>query len=228
MQYSVVIPIYNEQDCIRPVYFSIKEVMDGLGEPYEAIFVNDASVDNSPEILDKIASQDSKVKIINLKKNSGESLAAKAGFNAACGKIVIGMDGDGQFEPKDIPELLAKLSEGYDVVCGWRYQRNDPWLRIISSKIANIIRRAIMREKIHDVGCCLRVYRRECLSGIPMEGQLYRFITAFLLKKGCKIAEIKVHHYPRKHGAANYNIRNRLFNSLPGFLYAVRYKKASS
>jgi len=225
MQYSVVIPIYNEQDCIRPMHRFIKEVMDGLGEPYEVIFVNDASSDDSLAILNKVASQDNKVKIINLEKNSGESVAAGAGFNAACGNIVISMDGDGQFEPKDIPRLLDKLSEGYDVVCGWRYNRDDPWLRVFSSKIANIIRRIILREKIHDVGCCLRVYRRECLSGIPMEGKLYRFITAFLLKKGCKIAEIKVHHYPRKYGAANYNIRNRLFSSMPGFFCAMKYKK---
>jgi len=225
MQNSVVIPIYNEQDCIWPTYLSVKEVMEGLKEPYEIIFVNDASKDDSLGILNKAASQNNKVKIINFKENSGESQATKAGFDAASGKIIISMDGDGQLDPKDIPKLLAKLNEGYDVVCGWRYERNDPWLRIISSKIANIIRRVVMREKIHDVGCCLRAYRRECLFNIPMEGQLYRFITVFLLKKGCKIAEIKVRHYPRKHGAANYNIRNRLFNSLPGFLYAARYKK---
>ena len=225
MQNSVVIPIYNEKECIWGVYSSVKKVMEGLEEPFEIIFVNDASEDGSWLELNKVVSQDSSVKVINLKKRSGESLAAKAGFDAACGNIIISMDGDGQLEPKDIPRLLTKLKEGYDVVCGWRYKRNDPWLRIASSKIANIVRRITIGEKIHDVGCCLRVYKRECLAGIPFEGQFYRFFTAFLFKKRFKITEIKVCHYPRKHGASKYNLHNRLFSSLPGFFCAMMYKK---
>lgn len=225
MRYSVVIPVYNEERSILSVYSSVKEVMQSLQREYEIIFVNDGSEDNSLTLLKAISFNNDDLKLVSLDKNYGESFALQSGFDNASGEIIISMDGDGQFEPRDIPRLLGKLNKDYDVVCGWRHKRQDPRLRIISSRIANLIRRLLVGEKIHDVGCSFRVYRKDCVKNLGLKGPMQRFIVAILLKNGCRIAEVKVSHYPRISGNSNYNIRNRLFNSLTGMINVLRYKK---
>lgn len=226
MMYSLVIPVYNEEGSILAVYSSVKEVMQTLRQEYEIIFVNDASEDNSLNLLKNLSSYNNDLKLISFAKNCGESVALQNGFDSASGEVIISMDGDGQLEPKDIPKLLEKLNEGYDVVCGWRHKRCDPWPKILSAKIANFAMRFLIGQKIHDMGCALRVYRKGCVRNLKFKGQLQRFIAAVLLKNGWRIAEVKVSHSPRRLGNSNYNITNRMFNSLTGLIQVLRYKQS--
>lgn len=224
MKYSIVIPIYNEEECIEPLYFSLIEVFKNLKEDYEIIFINDFSLDNSLEVINNLRSQYENIKLLNFTKKSGKGEALQAGFDNARGEIIITIDGDGQFEPKDISRLLGKLNNGYDVVCGWRYKRSDPLLKKLSSKVANIFRRILLEEKIHDVGCSLRVYKSNAVKNIKIKGEIHRFLTALLLKKGCNITELKINHYSRRCGTSKYNIRNRLFVSFMDLFYVLMYK----
>lgn len=213
-EFSVIIPVYNEQSSIVPLFSSLRIVMDALAKPYEIIFVNDGSTDDTLKVLKSLASEN--LIGINL-KHSGKSLALQAGFDRAKGKIIITMDGDGQNDPEDIPRLLEKITEGYDVVCGWRRLRHDPPIKKISSKIANGIRKMAFRENLHDVGCALRAYKAQSLMGLRLCRQRHRFLTAILKKRGARIGEVDVRHYPRRAGKSKYGTIKRLFGSMPDF-----------
>lgn len=211
---SVVVPIYNERENIEPLYRELKEVLESLKESYEIIFVNDGSQDGSEEILDKIALSDPKVTVIHLRRNFGQTAAMSAGFYHAKGSIIITMDGDLQNDPKDIPKLLEKMKEGYDIVSGWRKDRKDPyWTRVFPSKIANALISYVTGVKLHDYGCSLKAYKREVIKELHLYGEQHRFIPALASELGCKIAEIPVNHRPRTAGKSKYGI-SRTFKVL--------------
>ena len=204
VKFSIVIPVYNEEDNVIPLYNELKDVLMEAREPYEVIFVDDGSTDRTFERLLKLHEVDGRVKIIRFRRNFGQSLALAAGFKHATGEIVISMDGDLQNDPRDIPRLVEKLNEGYDVVCGWRWDRKDPLFKKWFSRIANWLRRKITGERIHDSGCTLRAYRRACLEGLELFGELHRYIPTLLFWKGYKIGELKVSHRRRVFGRTKY------------------------
>ncbi|MBI1858595.1 MAG: glycosyltransferase family 2 protein [Candidatus Melainabacteria bacterium] len=210
MEYSVVIPIFNEEKSVTALFDSIKEVMDILNKSYEVIFVDDGSTDKSIESLKGIDPRGCNVAVLSLAQHKGKSEALQAGFDHASGNIIITMDGDLQDNPANIPLLINKLNEGFDIVIGWRYKRNDPFSKKLASKIANIIRRILFKEKIHDVGCGLKAFKSYVVRNICFSGGLYRFFTAITKKTGYKIGEIKISHNPRKYGYSKYNLLQRI------------------
>ncbi|MBN1793965.1 MAG: glycosyltransferase family 2 protein [Candidatus Omnitrophica bacterium] len=208
--YSVVIPAYNEEEAIGGLYRSLKEVMDGAARPYEIIFVDDASTDSTRQLLEDISASDDAVRPVCFPENRGQSEAFAEGFRRAQGEIVISLDADLQNDPRDIPRLLEKLEEGYDVVCGWRRERKDSAGVRLLSKVANISRRIILGEKIHDVCCALRVYRSTVLKNLNLSDGMYFMLTGILLARGCRIGEVVVNHRPRETGESKFNLSVRL------------------
>ncbi len=206
MDISTVIPVYNEEGNIKDLYSGITTVLKSLTSDYEIIFVDDGSSDKTFNILEKIHKQDNKVKVIKFRRNFGQTAALNIGFKTAKGKVIIQMDGDLQNDPKDIPRMLTKMKEGYDVVSGWRYKRKDPLSKKIFSKVASIMRKWLTKDKIHDSGCSLKLYKNECFRNLELYGEMHRFIPTLLRWKGFKISEVKVHHHPRKSGKTKYNI----------------------
>lgn len=212
---SVVVPFYNEEENIEPLYTELSDVLKSLNREYSIFFVDDGSTDNTYKNMLKICEKDNKIKIIKLRKNFGQSAALKAGFDHAQGDIVISMDGDLQNDPANIPKLIEKIeNEDYDVVCGWRADRKDPISKKITSKFANRLRKMTTGEVIHDSGCTFRAYRNECIKGMDLYGETHRYIPAMLLWKGYRIGEIKVKHHPRKYGKTKYSWKR----ILKGFL----------
>ncbi|RTZ67928.1 MAG: glycosyltransferase [Aquificaceae bacterium] len=204
---SVVIPVYNEEENLKPLYGELKEVLKSLPYEYEIIFVDDGSTDGSYEILKKLALEDKKVKVIRFRRNYGQTAAMYAGFQYAQGDVIITMDGDLQNDPHDIPKLLEKINEGYDIVSGWRKNRKDPFLtRILPSKIANWIISKVTGVHLHDYGCTLKAYRKEVAKNFRLYGDMHRFLPAVAKSFGAKITEIVVNHRPRIHGRSKYGI----------------------
>jgi dolichol-phosphate mannosyltransferase len=220
---SIVIPVYNEQDNIKPLIAELREVLSALGWSYEIIFVDDGSRDRSFELLKAAASQDQQIRIIRFKKNTGQTAAFDAGFGAAQGDIVVTMDADLQNDPHDIPHLVEKIGE-FDVVCGWRHQRRDPWIKIISSKIANCVRNKLSQEEIVDTGCSLKAYKRECLQKLKLFNGMHRFLPTLAKMEGCTVTQVKVNHRPRRFGTTKYTISNRMVRAFTDLL-AVRWMK---
>ncbi|MBJ85004.1 MAG: glycosyltransferase [Pelagibacterales bacterium] len=202
---SVVIPIFNEEENINKLSQSIKKALSDID--YEVLFVNDGSTDNSENEIVKLSSTDPKIKLINLRRNYGQTAAMQAGFDQSKGTIVIPMDGDLQNDPKDIPKLIEKINEGYDVVSGWRKIRSDKKLtRILPSKIANMIISKISGIHLHDYGCTLKAYRKEILEDIKLYGEMHRFIPIYASWEGAKVTEIPVNHHPRIAGKTKYGL----------------------
>ena len=203
---SVVVPLLNEQDNIGPLYQQITEVMSGIFG-YEIIFIDDGSSDNSMEVLAGLQKNDTRVRIICFRKNFGQTAALSAGFAHARGTIIVAIDADLQNDPADIPGLIAKLHEGYDVVSGWRKKRHDKALtRLLPSRIANWLISGITGVKLHDYGCTLKAYRREILAETKLYGEMHRFIPALASWSGATIAEMVVNHRPRTAGVAKYGL----------------------
>jgi len=223
MDISIVIPVYNEEENLPILTSELKDVLQGLGRSYEIIFVDDGSQDRSFKILKELAAQDHAIRAIRFRDNAGQTAAFDAGFKAARGDIVITMDADLQNDPHDIPCLLEKIEE-FDVVCGWRHKRRDPWLKIMASKIANFVRNNLSREDITDTGCSLKAYRRECLARLKLFNGMHRFLPTLLKMEGCTVTEIKVNHRERRFGETKYTIRNRMMRSFYDLL-AVRWMK---
>ncbi len=204
---SVVIPLFNEEDNVRPLYEAIDKVLRPMGNHYEIIFIDDGSTDETFPRLRAIAESDPAVKVIKFRTNCGQSAATDAGFELARGKIIIVMDGDLQNDPKDIPKLLDKMAEGYDLVSGWRKNRKDKLLlRKVPSKIANRIICSVTKVDLHDTGCALKAYRREVVKRINLYGELHRFLPALARVEGARITEIPVNHHARKFGRSKYGI----------------------
>lgn len=198
---SIVVPLYNEEGNVAELHKRIHEAVQRLGRPFEIIFVDDGSKDKTLEEAKTL----SPLKLITFRKNFGQTAAFDAGFKAAKGEIIITLDGDLQNDPADIPLLLEKMAEGYDVVSGWRFKRQDPWSKKIPSRIANLLRKILINDRIHDSGCSLKAYKRECFDDVDLFGEMHRFIPAILELEGYKIGEVKVSHHPRVHGVTKYN-----------------------
>lgn len=204
---SIVIPLYNEAKNIEALYVSLNQVVGILGREAEIIFVYDGSTDETFQALLNLKKLDGSIRIVHFARNFGQTAALSAGFDYAKGDVIITMDGDMQNDPKDIPLLLQKVEEGYDVVSGWRFKRQDKFLlRRLPSKIANWIIGLITGVKLHDSGCTLKAYRSSIVKNLRLYGEMHRFIPALASSRGAKIAEVKVNHHPRMHGDSKYGI----------------------
>ncbi|MCA9471135.1 MAG: glycosyltransferase family 2 protein [Nitrospirales bacterium] len=207
IELSVVVPIYNEEESTPVLCEAILHVCQSLAVPYEIIFIDDGSKDGTPQVLEKLHQEYSNIRVIQFRKNYGQTLAMAAGFRAARGKYVVSMDGDLQNDPADIPKILHTLEQGYGVVCGWRKDRKDKLVsRKIPSKIANWLIGKITRVPIHDNGCSLKGYRRSVVKQLPLYADFHRFIPAMSTLGGAKIAEIVVNHRERSFGSSKYGI----------------------
>jgi glycosyltransferase involved in cell wall biosynthesis len=202
---SIIIPLFNEADSIDLLYAELKDVISRQRYDAEIIFINDGSTDASMDKLKKIASVDKTVKIINFKRNYGQTPAMAAGIEHATGRIIVTMDADLQNDPNDIPLMIAKIEEGYELVSGWRKPRKDSFLRrILPSMIANYIISFVTGVKLHDFGCTLKAYRAEIIKGIKLYGEMHRFIPVYAAWTGTYITEIKTHHRNRLYGKSHY------------------------
>ena len=207
MKVSVVIPVFNEAEGLPSLYATLCAALDPLPHPSEVVFVDDGSRDGSAEVLERLASDDPRVCVIRLRRNYGQTSAMMAGFQQSTGDVIIPMDADGQNDPADIPLLLAKLDEGYDVVSGWRTQREDKALtRRLPSVLANRLISFVMGVRLHDYGCTLKAYRRDVLEGVRLYGEMHRFIPIFASWEGARVAEVQVRHHPRRFGVSKYGL----------------------
>ncbi len=207
---SVVVPLLNEQDNIGPLYEQVTQTLTDVYD-YEIIFIDDGSSDNSLDILAKLQKTDAAIRVICFRKNFGQTAALSAGFAHARGKVIVAIDADLQNDPADIPEMIAKLDEGFDVVSGWRKKRHDNAVtRLLPSKIANWLISRITGVKLHDYGCTLKVYRREVLEEIKLYGEMHRFIPALASWSGARITEMPVNHRPRTTGKTKYGLGRTL------------------
>lgn len=220
---SVVVPVYNEEKNIATLYKEILTAVKKISLSFEIIFVDDGSTDKTLKVLEKL----SPIKVIRFRKNFGQSAALDAGIKEAKGDIVITLDGDGQNDPADFPMLVKELDKGYDVVCGWRYKRKDSFMKKFVSRGAYFLRGFLVRDEIHDAGCSLRAYKRECFEDFNLYGELHRMIPALLRWRGFKITEVKVNHRPRIFGKTKYNWK-RTMKGFLDMIYIWFWRKYSS
>ena len=223
---SVVIPVYNEEANLAPLWEELRGVLQGLGLGFEVVFVDDGSRDRSAEIIRSFRETDPRVRMVRLKSNAGETAATDAGFKAARGTWVVVMDADLQNDPHDIAALLARLDR-WDAVTGWRVRRaeGDDWLRRASSRVANQVRNWLSDETIQDSGCTFRAFRRECLRDLVLYRGFHRFIPTLLKMRGYRVVEVPVNHRPRRFGASKYGVWNRALVAFTDLL-AVRWMKS--
>ena len=211
LELSVVIPIYNEQENIERLYRDLKQVLERLGKSYEIVAVDDGSTDGSFEVLRELHRGDDLLKVVRLRRNFGQAAAFAAGFDSAVGEIIVSMDADLQFDPADISKLLDKISEGYDIVSGWRADRQETFMtRRLPSMAANWLISRITGVALHDYGCSLKAYRSEVIRNVRLYGELHRFIPALASSIGVHLAEVPVSHYPRRHGKSKYDLSRTL------------------
>ena len=211
---SVVLPVYNEKDNLQPLQISLTRVLDALSRTYEILYVDDGSSDGTFAALSRIAQGDARVKVLRLRRNFGQTAALAAGIDHARGDVVITLDADLQNDPEDIPNLLARMDEGYDVVSGWRKDRHDPWLtRKLPSSLANKLIAWVTGVHINDYGCTLKAYRRELFQNVRIYGEMHRLLPAYLAWGGASVTEIPVRHHPRIHGKSKYGL-SRTFKVL--------------
>ncbi len=208
---SVIVPIYNEVESLASLVSAIAQTLIPINRPYEIICVDDGSKDGSTSFLKDLAKQRSDLCAVILRRNYGQTAAMAAGFHQAQGKFIISLDADLQNDPTDIPKILAKLEEGYDLVSGWRKNRQDAALtRLLPSKIANWLIGRVTNVRIHDYGCSLKGYRAELLADMNLYGELHRFLPVLAFIEGAKIAEIPVKHHPRRYGSSKYGLGRTL------------------
>ena len=225
-RYSIVVPLHNEQENVTDLYDRLKAVMEINGESFEIVLVDDGSTDRSFHLLREIAAVDSRVTVVRLRRNFGQTSALAAGFDHARGEYIIAMDGDLQHDPADIPIFLEKISEGYDIVSGWRKQRIDNlWLRRIPSRCANWLMAKLSGVDIHDFGTTFKAYRRDILEQIPLYGELHRFIPALASWHGASIVEVPIRNVHRERGNSHYGISRtfRVFFDLITIRFLLRY-----
>ena len=204
---SIVVPVYNEEDNVRLLFEKIQTVCEAIGDAYEVLFVDDGSQDKTFAVLSELSKQKPQLVVIRFQKNAGQTAAMAAGFEFAQGQRIVSMDGDLQNDPIDIPKLLEKLDEGYDLVCGWRKERQDKFLtRRVPSIVANWIIGKVTGVPIHDNGCSLKAYRASVIKQVPLYGEMHRFIPAMSTVAGARIAEIVVSHHPRRFGKSKYGL----------------------
>ncbi len=204
---SVVIPIKDEKDNLAPLHERLRTALDPLGLAWEAVFVDDGSIDGSFAVLEDLAARDSRVKVVRLRRNFGQTAALQAGIDWASGELIATMDGDLQNDPADIPRLLAKLGEGYDAIMGLRARRKDSFvIRKLPSWIANWLIRKATGTQIKDLGCTLRVMRRELAESLPLYGEMHRYVAVLLHQSGARLAQVPVTHHPRTRGKTKYGL----------------------
>jgi glycosyltransferase involved in cell wall biosynthesis len=223
---SVVIPVYNEEASLTPLWSELRVVLEGLGLAFEVVFVDDGSRDRSAEIIRSFREADRRVRLVRLKTNGGETAATDAGLKAARGGRVVVMDADLQNDPRDIPMLLSHLDQ-WDAVTGWRVNRaaGDNLVRRVSSRVANGIRNWMSDETIQDSGCTFRAFRRECLRGLVLYRGFHRFIPTLLRMRGYRVLEVPVGHRPRRFGRSKYGVLNRAVVAFADLL-VIRWMKA--
>ncbi|MEO8724775.1 MAG: glycosyltransferase family 2 protein [Acidobacteriaceae bacterium] len=206
-KYSIVVPFHNEQENLTVLYERLQAVMESVGDSFELVFVDDGSNDNTYRLLQEVAAVDSRVVVVRLRRNFGQTAALAAGFDHATGEFIIAMDGDLQHDPNDIPSFIEKLDEGYDIVSGWRKQRIDNFLiRRFPSKIANRVMAKLSGVDIHDFGTTFKAYRAETIRDVPLYGEMHRFIPAVASGYGASIVEIPIKNVMRERGASHYGI----------------------
>jgi len=210
MDLSVVIPVYDEEKNIEPLYRQLTSVLNKLGKSYEIIFIDDGSKDATFGKIRKLHEKDKRVKCIRFIKNFGQTAAFNAGLHRAKGNVIITMDGDLQNDPSDIPKLLSKMKEGYDVVSGWRFDRKDPIGKRIPSRFQNWLAKRWTGLNIHDLGCSLKAYSKESVSGIELFGEMHRYVAAIVAMNGYSVGEVKVKHHLRKFGRTKYGLKRLL------------------
>jgi glycosyltransferase involved in cell wall biosynthesis len=204
---SIVVPVFNEAANLMDLCQGVRKVLIQLGATWEMIFIDDGSIDGSQEILDHLAEEDQRIRIIHFKRNFGQTAAMMAGFDHARGEVIIPLDGDGQNDPADIPNMLELLDQGYDVVSGWRKDRQDNYIkRNIPSIFANKLISAVSGVRLHDFGCSLKAYKRHVVDGIRLYGEMHRFLPIYASWHGAKIAEVIVNHQPRRTGSSKYGL----------------------
>jgi len=207
MDISVVIPICNERDNLRPLHAELVASLTRLGRRYEIVYVDDGSTDGSRDVLRRLHAEDPHVHVLSFRRNFGQTAALAAGFRHARGDIIVTLDGDLQNDPADIPMMISKLEEGYDLVSGWRRDRKDDFfLRRVPSLIANWVIRLATNVRVHDYGCMLKVFRGDIARGLRLYGEMHRFIPAIAGDMGARIVEVEVHHRPRVNGTSKYGL----------------------
>ena len=210
MDLSIVVPLFNETENVKELYYEIKSELQKLSISYEIIFIDDGSTDKTWQIIEQLKKSEPDLKGIKFKCNYGQTSAMVAGFDNASGKIIITLDGDLQNDPSDIEKLLNKLNDGYDIVSGWRKDRKDRFIRVLPSKVANKIISFTTGVQLNDYGCTLKAYRAECIKPLKAYGEMHRFLPALASMTGARVAELPVKHHPRKFGVSKYGL-NRIF-----------------
>jgi glycosyltransferase involved in cell wall biosynthesis len=225
-KYSIVVPFHNEEENVTALYARLKQVMEQVGDSFELVFVDDGSSDRSYKLLEEIAAVDSRVLVVKLRRNFGQTSALAAGFDHASGEFILAMDGDLQHDPNDIPGFLEKLEEGYDVVSGWRRERIDNFvMRRFPSRCANWLMAKLSGVDIHDFGTTFKAYRREVIQNIPLYGEMHRFIPALASWYGATICEIPIKNVNRERGKSHYGIGRtfRVFFDLLTIRFLLKY-----
>jgi glycosyltransferase involved in cell wall biosynthesis len=207
---SVVVPVYNEERSVALLLDELRSTLDGLGADWEALFVDDGSTDGTFAALTRLHAENGNVRVVRLRRNFGKAAALAAGFAQVRGDVVVTIDGDLQDDPAEIPRLLAKLDEGFDLVSGWKTRRRDPWTRRLLSRIFNGVVGRISGIRLHDMNCGFKAYRAEVVRGLPLYGELHRFLPVLAHYRGYRIAELPVNHRPRAHGRSRYGLERYL------------------
>jgi glycosyltransferase involved in cell wall biosynthesis len=223
---SVVVPVHDEERSVGLLYEELQAALDPLAEPWEAVFVDDGSADGSFGALTRLHAAAENVRVVRLRRNFGKSAALAAGFAVAEGDTVVTIDGDLQDDPAEIPRLLAKLDEGFDLVSGWKTKRRDPWRRRLPSRIFNAVTSRVSGLRLHDMNCGLKAYRAEVLRGLRIYGELHRFLPVLAHYRGYRVAELPVNHRPRTHGHTKYGMERyvRGFLDLLTVSFMGRYR----
>ena len=223
---SVVVPVYNEERSVELLYDEVGSALDPLGRAWEIVFVDDGSTDGSFGALTRLHARAPSVRVVRLRRNFGKAAALAAGFAQAGGDVIVTLDADGQDDPAEIPRLLAKLDEGFDLVSGWKTRRRDPWRRRFLSRVFNTVTGWISGVRLHDMNCGLKAYRAEVVKGLALYGELHRFLPVLAYERGYRVAELPVNHRPREHGRSRYGLERYLrgFFDLITVTFMGRYR----
>lgn len=219
---SIVIPAFNEEQNLKPLYLEVEAALNGSHTHWELLFVDDGSTDGSLEVIKDLAQSDSRIRFVSLARNSGQSAAFGAGFQAANGELIVTMDADLQNDPADIPRMLELFQRGHDMVIGWRANRQDTWRKKLASKFANAVRNKMSNETVKDTGCSLKIMRASMAKKLPMFTGMHRFLPTLMKLEGARVAELPVNHRARRHGVSKYGVLDRALTTWHDLL-AVRW-----